>query len=430
MRAMNYNEALEYIHGVSWTFCKPGLERIGALCDALGNPEDSLKFIHVAGTNGKGSFCSMLCSVLSEAGLKVGLYTSPYILEFNERMRIGDAPIPNDTLARLTERIRPIADSMSDKPTEFELITAIALDYFREEQVDVVILECGMGGRLDSTNVIKTPILSVITGIALDHTAFLGDTVAAIAAEKAGIIKKGVPVLYGGEDNVAAEVIEEAAKRQNAPYYRSDYSLLTVDSLTLLGTRFAYKKRKAVELSLLGIYQPKNASLVLDALDILAPLLPTLTEEAIRIGLAKARWMARFEMISEDPIFIFDGAHNPQGINAAVDGIKRYFNDRSLIAVSGVLRDKDYSAIAEKIAEIASHAFTITPDNSRALSASEYANELSKFGVNATATGSIDEAVEAAFSLAKREKKSIVCLGSLYTYADVRESVIKSKQRT
>ena len=426
---MNYDEALEYIHGVSWTFCKPGLDRISSLCEALGNPQDSLKFVHVAGTNGKGSFCSMLTSVLTEAGLKVGLYTSPYILEFNERMRIGNDSIPNDTLARLTERIRPIADAMSDKPTEFELITAIALDYFREEKVDVVILECGMGGRLDSTNVISTPLLSVITGIALDHTAFLGDTVAAIAAEKAGIIKKGVPVLYGGEDEVAAKVIKDTADKQCSPYQRSDYSQLTIDSLSLEGTRFSYKHRSEIDISLLGVYQPRNASLVLDALDILKTELPSITEDAIRRGLAKARWMARFEIISREPTLIFDGAHNPQGIDAAVAGIKRYFPEESLIAISGVLRDKDYAAIARRIAEVASDAFTITPENPRALSAEEYASELSKSGVRATPTSGIDEAVAAALELAEREKKSVVCLGSLYTYADMLAAVNRLKQR-
>ena len=426
---MNYTEALEYIHGVSWTFCKPGLERITALCEALGNPQDSLRFVHVAGTNGKGSFCSMISSALTEAGLKVGLYTSPYILEFNERMRIGDASIPNDTLARLTEKIKPIADAMSDKPTEFELITAIALDYFREEKVDVVILECGMGGRLDSTNVISTSALSVITGIALDHTAFLGDTVAAIAKEKAGIIKKGVPVLYGGEDDEAAEVIKATAEAQGSAYHRSDYSKLRIDSMTLGGTSFNYKSRSNVQISLLGTYQPKNAAIVLDALDILAAQFPSLTEDSIRRGLMKARWMARFEIISHDPLLIFDGAHNPQGINAAVEGIKCYFRDQSLIAISGVLRDKDYSAIAKKISEIASDAFTITPENPRALSAEEYADELSKFGVSATSATGIDEAAELAFSLAKREEKAIVCLGSLYTYADVLKAVNKLKDK-
>ena len=186
---MNYNEAIEFIHSVNNYFCKPGLQRIKALCDFLGNPQDDLKFIHVAGTNGKGSFCSMLDSVLREAGYKVGLFTSPYIKDFNERMRVGGENIPNDTLARLTEKAKAVADKMADPPTEFELITAIAFEYFKEEQCDVVVLEVGMGGKLDATNIIDDSLLSIITGIDLDHTAFLGDTIEKIAEEKAGIFK-------------------------------------------------------------------------------------------------------------------------------------------------------------------------------------------------------------------------------------------------
>ena len=216
---MTYNEALAYIHSVNWTFCKPGLDRIGELCEKLGHPEKKLKFVHVAGTNGKGSFCSMLESVLRAAGYKTGLYTSPYIKEFNERMRVMGENIENETLADITERVRPIADSMKDKPTEFELITAIAFQYFYESKCDVVILEAGMGGRLDSTNIIRNPLLSVITGIALDHTDYLGDTVEKIAAEKAGIIKDSAPVLYGGEDNCAREVIRRTANERGSSFF-------------------------------------------------------------------------------------------------------------------------------------------------------------------------------------------------------------------
>ena len=424
---MNYNKALKYIHGVSWTFCKPGLERIRELCAALGNPQDSLKFIHVAGTNGKGSFCSMLSSVLKESGLKVGLYTSPYILRFNERMRVNGKPISNSTLARLTERIKPIADAMTDKPTEFELITAIAFDYFREEGVDVVVLECGMGGRLDSTNVISTSILSVITGIALDHTAFLGDTVEAIAKEKAGIIKPGSPVLYGGESNAAADIIQATAKEHSSAYLRSDYSELDVTSLTLDGTVFNYKQKQNMKISLLGTYQPKNAALVLDALDCLCEIFPSITEKSIRRGLIKARWPARFEVISHLPLVVFDGAHNSQGIDAAVDGIKRYFPNGRVIILSGVLKDKDYVAIAKKISEVASDAFTITPDNPRALSADDYRDTLLSFGVNAKATSGVKEALTAAFNLAASESKPIICLGSLYTYAEVTHTIKQFK---
>ena len=180
---MNYKEALDYIHSVNWTFCKPGLERITALCDALGDPQTGMRFIHVAGTNGKGSFCAMTAEILKSAGYKVGLFTSPYIKTFNERMMINGEMIGEQELADLTAYVRPIADAMADKPTEFELITAIALLYFCRHDCDVVVLEAGMGGRLDSTNVIREPLLSVITGIALDHMAFLGDTVEKIAAE-------------------------------------------------------------------------------------------------------------------------------------------------------------------------------------------------------------------------------------------------------
>ena len=209
---MNYNETITYIHSINWTFCKPGLDRIKGLCEKMGNPQNSLKFIHVAGTNGKGSFCSMLDSVLREAGYKVGLFTSPYIKEFGERIRFGGENISDKDLIEVTEFVRPIADAMSDKPTEFELITAIGFEYFKRKNCDIVILEAGLGGRLDSTNVINTPVLSVITGIALEHTEILGDTVEKIAAEKAGIIKTGVPVLFGGEDDSAHEVICKKAK--------------------------------------------------------------------------------------------------------------------------------------------------------------------------------------------------------------------------
>ena len=424
---MTYDEALKYIHGVSWTFCKPGLERISELCSALGNPQDSLKFIHVAGTNGKGSFCSMISSALTRAGLKVGVYTSPYITRFNERMRVGNECIPDSTLAELTERIKPIADAMKDKPTEFELITAIAFDYFSKEGVDVVVLECGMGGRLDSTNVIKSSVLSVITGIALDHTAFLGDTVEKIAYEKAGIIKNNTPVLYGGDDDSAAAVIEAEAIKKGSPFGRTDYKKLKVSSVTLDGSVFSYRERKDISISLLGTYQPKNASLVLDALDLIAPHFPSLTEDAIRRGLNTARWPARFEIISEDPTVIFDGAHNAQGIKSAVESIRTYFGKEKVIVITGVLSDKDYNDIAKEISGVASKVFTITPDSPRALKADEYASVLESYGVKADATPDIKSAVRSATELALSNNMSVVCLGSLYTYSDVSNAIANIK---
>ena len=416
---MNYSEALEYIHSVNWCFCKPGLERIGELCRMLGDPQRELKFIHVAGTNGKGSFCSMLSSILKEAGYKTGLFTSPYIRFFNERMQINGEPISDSELAEITSYVRPFADQMTDKPTEFELITAICFEYFKRNGCDVVVLEAGMGGRLDSTNIIESPLLSVITGVSLDHTAFLGDTVEKIAAEKAGIIKSGCPVLLGGEDNAVLSVVSQRAEELGAPLCLVDYSSLLIRSATLDGAVFDCCGRKDLEISLLGLYQPRNAAAVITAVDMLNERGLCVSELSLRAGLAKALWQARFEIINRKPLVIFDGAHNAEGIEAAVKSIKQYFGDERVLVLSGVLADKDHEDIAAKLSEIALEAFVLTPDNPRALPAEQYASELMQNGVHATAYESLGEALKNAMQTAEREGRALVCLGSLYTYAEI-----------
>ena len=418
---MNYEEALEYIHGISWTFCKPGLERISALCKALGDPQKKLKFIHIAGTNGKGSTSAMLESVLRESGYKTGLFTSPYIRTFNERMRVDGENISDGELAEITEYVRPFADAMTDKPTEFELISAIAFEYFSRNNCDVVVLEAGMGGRLDSTNVIDSALLSIITGIALDHTAFLGDTVEKISAEKAGIIKYGCSVLFGGEDEAAERVIREKAVEMNAPFSRVDRSSLTLHSQTLDGTVFDFGGYKNMQIRMLGSYQPRNAATVLSAIDILKERGFSIPDSAISRGLDTTRWQARFEVISNDPLVIFDGAHNPEGIAAAVESIRHYFGEKRVYVLTGVLRDKDYNIIASDISKVASRAFTLTPDNPRALSAEEYAEVLKERGVEATPYPDIESALSAAREQARRDGVPLICMGSLYTYSSIIE---------
>lgn len=423
---MTYTEALEYIHGVSGVFCKPGLERISELCRGLGNPEEKLKFIHVGGTNGKGSVSAMTASILRAEGYRVGLYTSPYVQKFNERIRVNGENIPDDTLALLTERVRGVAEKMTDKPTEFEIITAIAFEYFLHEKCDVVVLEVGLGGRFDATNIIKNPLLSIITGIALDHTAILGDTVEKIAAEKAGIIKGGCPVLYGGEDKGAGKVIEAAAEKANSELFLTDYSALKVTCQSLLGTVFDYRMREKLTISLLGDYQPRNAVVVLEAVDILKTRGLNISENAVYEGLKRTRWEARFEIINENPLVIFDGAHNPQGVSAAVESIKKYFNEKVII-FSGVLRDKDYMQIARSICGVAECVFTITPDNPRALNAKEYADIYEKMGVSATPCESVEEALSKALLIAREQNRALCCLGSLYTYGRVAEVINRIK---
>ena len=415
---MTYQEALEFIHGVNWTFCKPGLERISELCKKLGNPERDLKFIHVGGTNGKGSFCAMLSSVLKKSGYKCGFYTSPYILRFNERIQINGEPISDCELVSLCERLIPIVKEMKEAPTEFELITALAFLYFKEKGVDLVVLEVGMGGRLDATNIISEPILSVITGISLDHTAYLGDTVEKIAFEKAGIIKKCRPVLFCGCDKSAEAVIASVAKENESPFFTVDYSKLTIRESELSGTAFDFSGYENFKINLLGLYQPRNASAVLCAIDILRKAGLEISENDTRGGLYDAKWPARFEVISKKPLVIFDGAHNPEGIIASVESIKKYFMD-SVHILTGVLRDKDYTFIAKTLSEVASKATTITPDNPRALSAHEYAEILSSFGVSAEPKESVSDALSSAIAKAEKEEAPLICLGSLYTYGEV-----------
>lgn len=416
---MTYKEALEYIHTINWQFCKPGLERTEELCKMLGNPEKSLKFVHVAGTNGKGSFSSMLASVLKEAGYKVGLYTSPYITKFNERMAINGKPISNKELCEITEAVKECADKMTDKPTEFELVTAIAFTYFAKNKCDVVVLECGLGGRLDSTNVITTPVLSVITGISLDHTGILGDTVEKIAYEKAGIIKENVPVLWCGENKAAKEVILNKAKEKNAPVYFPSHDEIIIKRATFDGTILDYKSFRNVEIKLLGAYQPINCSNVLEAVSVLCMNGYYITQPHVIDGLKKAEWHARFERISDTPLVIFDGAHNPEGVEATVESIKSYFGSAKAYALTGVMADKDYSYMASRISEIADKVFCITPDNPRALDAQKYAEVFKALGKEAVAFKTVKEAAECAISSAKASGKPLVCLGSLYMYGEI-----------
>ncbi len=435
---MTYTEALDYIHSVSWKGSRPGLSRITELCRRLGDPQKDLKFIHVAGTNGKGSTSVMLSDILSEAGLRVGLFTSPFILRFNERMKVGGEDIPDDVLAEITALVRPHADAMEDAPTEFELITAIAFAYFKHEACDVVVLEVGMGGRLDSTNIIppESVLLSVITGIAMDHTAFLGDTPEAIAKEKAGIIKPGVPILFGGahtpvgsdktsavDFRAVANVIREQAKASSAPYFETDHSLLTGVSCDPKGATLNFGDLQELRISLPGVYQPYNAATVLTALEILQGRGLPVTEAHIRTGLQKAFWPGRFEILSRTPLVISDGGHNPEGVDAAVAGIKTFFPDRRIYLLSGVMADKDFTVMVRRMCEVAMRVFTVRPDNSRAMDADAYAEVFMREGVEAQGYPTVEAAVHAAMRACEEQDVPLLTLGSLYMYGEIKAAV-------
>lgn len=423
---MTYEETIAYIHSVNWRGSRPGLSRITELLAALGNPEKSLRCVHIAGTNGKGSTSSMLDSILREAGYKVGLFTSPYIETFNERMMFDGKPIDDNDLCRLVSMIAPIAEAMDDPPTEFELITALGFVYFKEKGCDVVVLEVGMGGRLDSTNVIEAPYLSIITGIALDHENFLGNTVEKIAYEKAGVIKKGVPVLYGGELPVVKDIITEMAEEIDAPVFVTNRLSLVVKKADFSGTLLDYDGMKDIHLPLLGLYQPRNLCTVVTAAKILNTRGLVISEENIREGIAKTKWKARFEVLCEKPLFLFDGSHNMQGIDAACEAFSHYFGREKLYLVTGVMADKAYDAMADKLVRFAKKVFTVTPDNPRALAAEDLALLYRKKGVEAEAFSSVEAAVATAVREALQEGYAVAALGSLYMYGEVKNALKKS----
>ncbi|MBQ5838049.1 MAG: bifunctional folylpolyglutamate synthase/dihydrofolate synthase [Clostridia bacterium] len=426
---MNYNEALEYIHSVEWLGSRPGLSRTEELLEKLGNPEKDMKFVHVAGTNGKGSTCSMCESVLRAAGYKVGLYTSPYIVRFNERMCINGEPISDSELAELVEIIKPIADNMSDKPTEFEIITALAFLYYKRHACDIVVLEVGMGGRLDSTNVIDSPVASVITGVAIDHVSVLGSTVAEIAKEKAGIIKQNRPVIYGGRDDVAFEVIRGKAKDCKSEIARTEVGAISVKAMSVEGTVFDYGELKDVKLSLCGSYQPENAITVIETVRVLNREGFEISESALREGLKSAKWRARFELLGKEPTVIFDGSHNMQGVKAAAESIKRFFGNEKVLLLMGVLADKEWKAMLDELLPLAERMYCVTPNSPRALDSEILAKECNARSVTANAFDSIDDGVKKAYNDAKTQNVPLVMLGSLYMYGDVFKALENAKKK-
>lgn len=419
---MTGEQAIQYIHSCGYS-AAPRMAVSTELMHALGDPQESLSCIHIAGTNGKGSTSAMLDSILRAAGYRVGLFTSPYIRKFRERIRVGGELIDKDDLGRITDRVRAVSEHAGLAPTEFEVITAVAFSYFQEKGVDLVVLEVGLGGRFDPTNVIKTPVLSIITGIDFDHTALLGNTIQEIAAEKAGIIKEGRPCIYGGGENAACRTIRALADRRHAPFYTVDRSSYHLVEATLDGTVFDYADYTALHLPLLGSYQPYNATLVLSAVEILKGEGYRIPEEAVREGLADTRWQARFELLSRDPAILYDGGHNPEGVMAAVKSVQLYFPEQQINILSGVMTDKDVDGMVETIKPIARRVFTVTPGNPRALSATEYASEFSEHKIVADAYPSVVEGLRAAIADCRENSVPLLCLGSLYLYRELTDAL-------
>lgn len=416
---MTYEEALSYIHSICWKGSKLGLDRTRELLGKLDDPQKELKFIHIAGTNGKGSTAAMLSSILEEAGYRVGLYTSPFINRFNERMQVNHQPIPDEELAALTEYVRPHADAMADSPTEFELITALAMVWFARQKCDIVVLEVGMGGELDSTNIIDVPEAAVIAAMGMDHVKELGPTMADIARAKAGIIKEGGRVVSYGGNPEADEVIAAVCRARNASLCQPDFSAIVPGDFSLEGQTFSYKGWRGLRIPLVGAYQMNNAAVVLETVEVLRQRGWSVSDEAVRQGLADTRWPARFEVLRRDPVFIVDGGHNPHGIRATAESLRRLFPGRKITFVTGVMADKDVEHILGLIVPLADQFFTVRPDNPRAMDAGELAARIEAMGAKATACASVRDGVDRAIQA--EGPHGVACaLGSLYMSGEVR----------
>ena len=419
---MNATEAIEYIHSVCWKGSIPGLGRTQALLEKMGNPEKRLKFVHIAGTNGKGSTAAMTASILRKTGYRTGLYTSPYIYRFHERMQVDGLEITDEELSEITEYVKPLAESLTEVPTEFELVCCIAFEYFVRKQCDIVVLEVGMGGAFDATNVIETPEVAVITNIGLDHTEVLGDTVEKIAETKSGIFKEnGHAVVYRSTPSVEA-VYEKVCAEKHVKLVKADFDSLRLKKHTLDGQVFDCGDRKDLVLPLLGDHQLHNASVVLSIVDTLKIIGWNINEQNLRDGMKDVKWPGRFDVVSHSPLFIIDGGHNPQCIEALVKNVEDYLHDRKVIALTGVLADKDYADMYVPIMPFVNQFVCITPPNPRKLESAELAKYLRTKGANAVGSDSILDGVKTALELAGSDGV-VLCFGSLYSIGSIRDAL-------
>lgn len=419
---MNAEQAIAYIHSVCWKGSIPGLGRTQELLEKMGNPEKKLKFVHIAGTNGKGSTAAMTASILSKAGYRTGLYTSPYIYRFHERIQVDGVEISDEDLTEITEYVKPLADSMAQSPTEFELVCCIAFEYFYRKKCDIVVLEVGMGGAWDATNVIEVPEVAVITNIGLDHTEYLGDTVEKIAETKSGIFKPhGHAVVYRSTPSVEA-VYERVCAERDVSLRKADFDGLVLKAHTLEGQVFDCGSRKNLVLPLLGDHQLHNASVVLSIADTLIGEGWKISERNIYDGIRDVRWPGRFDIVCRKPLFIIDGGHNPQCIEALVKNIRDYLAGKKVIALTGVLADKDYADMYKPVMPLVDRFVCITPPNPRKLEAEQLAQYLRQAGAQAQASESILDGVKKAMELAG-EDGVVLCFGSLYSIGGIRDAL-------
>ena len=423
---MNCNEAIEYIHSLEKFGIKPGMERIRALCAELGNPQEKLKIIHVAGTNGKGSTSTIISNILRQSGYNTGLFISPYVTDFRERIQYNGNMIEKNELAECVEKVKEAIDKLAlqdIQPTEFEAVTAAAFLYFKRKNCDFVVLEVGLGGRLDSTNVIVAPYVSVITSISLDHTAILGDTVEEIAAEKCGIIKFGAEtVAYPFQDEKAMAVIRETCKNKLNELRVPDISKLTVKEERLEGTYAVYDGMEFL-LPLAGEHMIYNACTAIEAVRSLSRLAVEISDDAIISGIEKSIMPARTELIRKKPVIILDGGHNEGCANAFGTFIKKHLAGKRIIMLSSMMADKDYESYLSIVAPLAQTFIATKADVPRALGSDELCESAKAYCDNCYSVADPVKAVAAARNIMQSDDVLIVC-GSFYLAGEIRDCLL------
>lgn len=420
---MTYENAIEKIHSLLTFGARPGLDRVKILLDRMGNPQDNLKYIHVAGTNGKGSTCAMLSSVLVAAGYKTGLFISPYITDFRERIQINNCMISESELADAVEKTFPLVEQLSSEGvviTEFEYVNALEFYIHAKAKCDVVVLETGMGGLLDCTNVIKPPLCSVITTIGLDHTAILGDTIEKITQQKCGIIKSGSMAVTSAQEQAVMSIIEQTARDRKIPLAKSENVEIELVSQQLDGSVFIYNNTE-INLSLAGAHQIENAKTALAVIEMLRLNgMLSVTDTQVVEGFANAVNPARLELISKEPIVLLDGAHNPNGIEALKNAVQTFLKDKYVIGIMGMLADKDIDSSLKLLEGVFNTIYTVPVNNPRALSSSALATKCARFFDDVKIFETPQHAVDVALEQAKKAGFAVVVCGSLYLAGEIR----------
>ena len=424
---MTYEQALGKIHSLLTFGSRPGLDRMLTLLDRMNNPQDKLKYIHVAGTNGKGSVCAMLSSVLISAGYKTGLFISPYITDFRERIQINNTMISKETLIRAVEETFPIIESLQNDGiviTEFEYVNALEFFIHSKENCDIVVLETGMGGLLDCTNVIKSPLCSIITAIGLDHTAILGNSTEEIAKQKCGIFKENSIAVTSKQDIKAMEVIEQYARKVKIPLAKSDSVNIKIKSQTLSESVFDFNGTE-IHLHLAGDHQIENAKTSLAAIDVLRlNEIINVTDANIQTGFANAVNPARLETLCKNPAVILDGAHNPNGCEALKNAVKKFLPDKKVIGIIGMLADKDSESSLKLLETVFDEVCTVPVNNPRALPPAELAQKCSHYFDSVKTFDSFKLAFDLAFEKAEKTDCAIIICGSLYLAGEMRPYIL------